>query len=292
MSETVELHIDKQGFKAAKFAYSQANLNCRQSTDNHSCAWYHGAWQFLRLLDLVSTPVAHASHFDAQLEIIKNDSAINDILISGSADVGMVKTIHEALAARQVEINITVADICSTPLKVCEHYAADAGIQIKTLQRDVLDGLPAQTFDAIFTHSFMGYFDDTNRQHLLQQWANALRKGGLLITVQRVRENYPDDIVRFEAQEIDNFVARASLLMQLPGADLLASFDIVAMARQFAENFRNFPVRSADQLRSMIETAGFKLTLFEQQATIGTEGVTGPSVPNAAGFYLIAAERV
>ncbi len=284
--------IDTESLHAAKFAHEFARSHCRQYTDNQRCSWYHGSWQFLRLLDLVSTPAAHASHFDAQLKKIDGDSSMKNILVSGSADAAMVKTIHETLVHRQAEINITVADICATPLEVCEQYAARAGIKIKTLKRDILEGLPAQAFDAIFTHSFMGYFDDVNRQHLLEQWATALRKGGRLITVQRIRENYPNEIVRFDLGEIDNFVARAGQLMQLPGTGELAGFDIVAMAKKFAENFQNHPVRSAEQLQAMLESAGFKLNLFERQATIGTEGVTGPSVPNAAGFYLIVAERV
>lgn len=292
MAANAAPHIDTGLLDAAKFAHSYAHLHCRQYPDDQSCAWYHGSWQLLRLLDLVSTPAAHGNHYAARLKQIAHDSRFGNILVSGSADSAMVKTIHEALSHRQSEIHITVADICATPLKVCERYAEQAGIRISSLQQDILEGLPKEKFDAIFTHSFMGYFNDNDRPRLLRQWASALRKGGRLITVQRVRDNYPMDIVRFDDKEIANFVARTEALMQLPGTSELAKYDIVEMARIFAKNFRNYPVRSTDQLRGMIETAGFKLNLFEQQATIGTEGVTGPSVPNAAGFYLIEAERV
>jgi len=283
---------DEPRLRAAKFAHELAQTHCLHDQNSQSCAWYHGSWQFLRLLDLVSTPAAHAAHYQSQLEAIRQDPGFKNILISGSADFSMVKTIHESLSHSGKEIRMTVADICATPLKVCEHYGAEAGIKITPLQQDILEGLPPASFDAIFTHSFMGYFDDSTRPALIRQWAHALRKGGRLVTVQRVRDNYPDDVVRFGAGEIENFVARADSMLQEHRGTALADFDIVTMAKTFARNFRNFPVRSASQLRAMLEDEGFELTLFEQKNTIGTEGVTGPSVPNATGFYLIVAERI
>ena len=291
MTAIAEICADKARIDAAKFAHAYAREHCHTYAENQTCAWYHGSWQFLRLLDLVSTPVAHAFHYDRQLDEISQDSRFKNILVSGSADAGLVKTIREAYLHRNAEINLSVVDICPTPLKICREYAASAGIPITTLEQDILNGLPADSFDAIFTHSFMGYFDDDNRQLLIRQWSNSLRKGGRLITVQRIRENYAGDFVRFSDHEIENFVARTTELLRDTSTADLEPFDIVSMARQFAENFRNYPVRSADQLRSMLENAGFKLNLFEQQTTLGTAGVTGPSVPNSAGFYLIVAER-
>ncbi len=292
MAANASLKIDTERLTAARFAHAYSHAHCQQDSNHESCAWYHGSWQFLRLLDLVSTSDVHASHFDTQLKKIAGDSSFKNILVSGSADSGLVKTIHEALAHRKAEIKLTVIDICETPLKVCEQYADKAGLQITTLRQDVLEGLPEATFDAIFTHSFMGYFDDAARQCLLAQWALSLRPGGRLITVQRIRENYADDVVRFNDLEINAFVARAKDLVRQSDFADLSEFDIVGMAKKFAERFRNFPVRSAEQLQNMFETAGFRLAGFERQSTQGTEGVTGPSVPNAAGFYMIAAERV
>jgi SAM-dependent methyltransferase len=292
MTMNAIVDIDMDRLDSAIFAHQYAQSHCQPYAPGQTCAWYHGSWQFLRLLDLVSTPAAHASHFARQLEKMSGDSGFQNILVSGSADSSMVQTIHETLANPNAKIKISVVDICGTPLKICEHYADDVGISIKTMRQDILEGLPQEQFDAIFTHSFMGYFDEENRQRLLLQWAGALRKGGRLITVQRVRENHAGDMVRFEHHEIEAFVARAEKLMQEPGNDDLEKHDVVGMAKAFAENFSNYPVRSAEQLRAMFEIAGFKLHLFEQQATRGTEGVTGPSVPNAAGFYLIVAERI
>lgn len=291
MPAIAEICTDDMRIDAAKFAHAYAQEHCHAYAENQTCAWYHGSWQFLRLLDLVSTPVAHASHYDLQLNEISLDPGFKNILVSGSADSGLVKTIHEAFRHRNAEINLSVIDICPTPLKICEEYAASAGIRITTLEQDILDGLPADSFDAIFTHSFMGYFDDDNRQLLLRQWSKSLRKGGRLVTVQRVREDYVGEFVGFSEHEIENFVARATELLREASNAELARFDITTMARRFAENFRNYPVRSAVQLGNMLENAGFKLNLFEQQTTLGTAGVTGPSVPNSAGFYLIVAER-
>lgn len=292
MEANAALHVHETRLSAAKFAYEYSQAHCQQHPNAQTCAWYHGSWQFLRLLDLVSTPASHFSHFDSQLKEIAADFTFKNILISGSADSALVQAVYQALAHRKTDIRLTAVDICATPLKVCEHYADTVGINIETLRQDVLEGLPSGSFDAIFTHSFMGYFNDADRQRLLSQWAQSLRKGGRLVTVQRIRENYPSDIVRFNSAEVDAFVARAADLMQQPGNEDLTEFDIVAMARTFAENFQNFPVRSARQLQDMFEASGFKLTKFRQQETKGINGVTGPSVPNAAGFFLIVAERL
>jgi len=292
MGANALLKIDTESLQAAKFAHAYAQTHCHQNSDSKSCAWYHGSWQFLRLLDLVSTPDVHAAHFNTQLERIAGDPTFKNILVCGSADSGLVKTIHEALRHRQSEIKLTVVDICETPLKDCQLYSDKNGFQITTSKQDVLEGFSESAFDAIFTHSFMGYFDDATRQRLLHIWARSLRTGGRLITVQRIRENYANEVVQFKDHEIDAFIDRAENVAHLADSIDLSEFNIVEMAKKFAESFRNFPVRSAEQLKTMIETAGFTLERFERQTTQGTEGVTGPSVPNATGFYMIAAERI
>lgn len=283
---------DAELLESALLAHGWAPGLCQHDHAGGSCAWYHGAWQFLRMLGLMSTSGVHAAHYAAELARTRRDPSFRKVLVTGSADYSMLKLIADARDPSDPPLTHVVLDRCATPLRICEWYAQRHGLRVETLHQDVLDPLPEGAFDSVYTHAFMGNFDDSDRRRLVEQWARALRPGGRVVTVQRVRDDYPGDIVRFSAAEAEAFVARVAELAPSLLPPEAAELDVVAMARGHARNFWALPVRSADGLRALFEDAGFRLDRFERSAPSGPAGVTGPSVPNTNGHYLITAERL
>ncbi|MGE0667639.1 MAG: class I SAM-dependent methyltransferase [Sphingomonadales bacterium] len=282
---------DAELLHSALLAHGWAPELCEHGGEGGGCDWYHGAWQVLRMLGIMSTSGVNAAHFAAELARIGGDPSCRRVLITGSADYAMLKLIADARTPADPPLTYVVLDRCATPLRICEWYAARHGLTIETLKQDVLDPLPEGVFDAVYTHAFMGNFDDDGRARLVRQWAAALRSGGRVVTVQRVRPGFPADVVRFTEAEASAFVERVAELAPVWLPPEAAGLDVVAMAAEYARNFRALPVRSADGLRSLFEAAGFRLDRFERSAPAGPAGVSGPSVPNTDGHYLITAER-
>ena len=283
---------DAELLQSALLAHGWAPGLCQHGGgEEGGCDWYHGAWQLLRMLGIMSTSGVNAAHYGAELARMGPDPAFRRVLITGSADYSMLKLIADARKPSDPPLTYVVLDRCATPLRICEWYAARHGLAIETLHQDVLDPVQAGAFDAVYTHAFMGNFDDADRMRLVRQWARVLRPGGRVVTVQRVRPDFPGDVVRFSDAETAAFIERVAELAPLVLPPEASHLDVVAMARLHARNFRALPVRSAEGLRGLFEDAGFRLDRFERSSSGGPAGVTGPSVPNTDGHYLITAER-
>ena len=285
------LPADEELLASALLAHRWAPGLC-QHGESGGCDWYHGAWQLLRMLGIMSTSGVNAAHYSAELARMSGDPSFRRVLITGSADYSMLKLITDARVPSDPPLTYVVLDRCATPLRICEWYAERHGLAIETLCQDVLAPLPEAAFDAVYTHAFMGNFDDADRARLVAQWARVLRPGGRVVTVQRVRPDFPGDVVRFSDDETAAFLQRVAELVPVMLPREAAVLDVVAMAQRHARNFWALPVRSAEGLRALFEDAGFRLDRFERSAPHGPAGVTGPSVPNTDGHYLITAERI
>jgi SAM-dependent methyltransferase len=280
---------DEEAFEAARLGHLWAG-SCAPDRAGGDCGWYHGSWQVLRLLGLMASSGTHAAHYRAALDDLAARGGAGAFLITGSADHALLALLAGAWRGPAAPA-FTVLDRCDTPLKLCRWYAGRHGLALATRHQDALDPLPEAGFDAVFTHAFMGNFDAAGRARLAGRWAQALRPGGRLVTVQRVREGAAETPLGFAPAEAEAFAARAAALAaQRP--ERFAGWDVAAMAREYARRFRTVPVGSAEGLRGTLEAAGFRLLRFERQASAGPRGVTGPSVPNTDGYFLIVAERL
>jgi SAM-dependent methyltransferase len=283
---------DDELSQAALLAHRIAPEQCKADGEGGSCAWYHGAWPFLRRLGLMATSGVNAAHYTAELDRVRGDMTFRRVLITGSADHAMLELIAGTRRPDDAPLTYTVLDRCGTPLRLCEWFGDRHGLKVETMRQDVLGPLPAAAFDAVYTHAFMGNFDDAGRARLVRQWAHVLRPGGRVVTVQRVRPDCPEDVVRFSAAEQAAFVARVAELAPVMLPPEVAGFDVAGMAREYARRFFAVPVRSAEALQKLFERSGFRLDRFERCAPAGPPGITGPSVPNTDGYYLITAERL
>ena len=65
----------------------------------NTCSWYHGTWQYLRLLDMVAVPGWHSDFYMEALSSLLKKKPTADVLISAAADFGMLATLHLAVEA-------------------------------------------------------------------------------------------------------------------------------------------------------------------------------------------------
>lgn len=148
-----------------------------------SCSWYHGTWQYLRLLDLVSTPSWHASLRKAMAAQSAHRTGLR-VLVSGCADYAMYALVHSQLGGSG---RITVLDICPTPLVGVSWYARKAGAPVPELiVADATKHCRPGYYDLVVSDSFPPRFSENKLHSLLPTWYESLSPGGAVITTVRL----------------------------------------------------------------------------------------------------------
>src|SRR6202035_4792367 len=146
------------------------------------CDWYHGTWQYLRLLNLVAVPPWDEFYLDALSNVLRRRPN-SKVLISAAADYGMLATLHEATRAAQATPHIMVYDICRTPLRSCQWYAERHGLAIECECANLLTcDIPEASFDLIVTDEFLTVIKAADKPVIVKRWRDLLKPGGTLVT--------------------------------------------------------------------------------------------------------------
>jgi 2-polyprenyl-3-methyl-5-hydroxy-6-metoxy-1,4-benzoquinol methylase len=147
-----------------------------------SCDWYHGTWQYLRLLNMVATPPWYEFYVEALSSVLRRRPNAR-VLISAAADYGMLATLHEAIGAAEAAPRVMVYDICRTPLRSCQWYAEQHGFSIECVCANLLTcEIPPASFDLIVTDEFLTVIKSADKPLIVDRWRELLVPGGTLVT--------------------------------------------------------------------------------------------------------------
>ena len=281
--------------KSANLAYSIAKDHCRSNDGlSNDCSWYHGSWLFFRTLGLVSDPGIHKPLFIEGFKPLLKSDDFSRVLISGAVDYSMLATVLEIYQKNNTELDVTVVDICQTPLELCQWYAKQQGEVINTITSDILNFSSTELFDVICTHAFMGNFDKRQRLDLVSSWGSLLRIGGKVITVQRIRPGFNYKKARFSRQQARLF--GDSVLQQAKKQSdlfLTEAVKIGAMAEEYAQKFFSYPVHSKEEIKQLFTNAGFIVEKLEvhQFGEKNKSSLSGPTIPDLAEYAFIIAVK-
>lgn len=254
-------------------AFVTAPLSCTHDhVDGESCAWYHGPWSALRVLDVVSSPTWHKDFYIRALEEIRTNP-VRRVLISGAADFSMLAFIYAAwkgLPAPRVD----VVDLCRTPLDACQWYARRSGATVAVHQQDILAGFTADVpsdggckFELIVADALLTRFDSREAGDVLANWYSTLRPGGAVITTVRLHPR--DRFIRSE-QSVDLFVGRVTELARRHHETLkIGVAELTEAARQYAWNMTSFDHGDVDHVTKMFTAAGFDVVGCEKALVAG-----------------------
>jgi hypothetical protein len=197
-----------------------------------ACDWYHGTWQFLRLLNMVAVPPWYEFYNEALSGILLKKPDAN-VLISACADYGMLATLHQAIKTADANPTIQIYDICATPLASCEWYAQRNGLKIQCFCDNIITSpsMPLGAFDLIVTDEFLTVLKKEYKPQITERWFDLLAPGGSVVTTAMLGE-----ITTPERRK--GYADRARLLVEtngtalratkVPVKDLLAQFDTFA----------------------------------------------------------------
>ncbi|MFI5387024.1 MAG: hypothetical protein ACHQ50_12995 [Fimbriimonadales bacterium] len=245
--------------------------------DPDGCGWYHSVWQYLRLLDMVSTPSWHSEFFHRELvSALRASEASHRVIISGAADYSMLAHVLLAAAATPVEPDVTVVDLCPTPLFACSWYAKRSGSRVRTISTDIREiaAHPAERgASLICCDAFLSRFSHSERHDVLRSWRSLLAPGGFVVTTVRVHDAIADGprdkLVQRFGREAASRLRRWSAYVDFD------AYSLVHMAEVYAERIGSNPVRSEAELVDECKRAGLKAIKVEHAAT---RGEFGPAV--------------
>jgi SAM-dependent methyltransferase len=287
--------VEEPILESASLARELAGRLCQRDPETgENCSWYHGLWQYLRLLRLVATPEHHADFYRDALDSVANDSSAPRLLIAGAADYSMLAHVLALCSERKLEPELVVTDLCETPLMLNRWYADRAGRPISTHRCDILQYPDAPPFDAVCTHSFLGRFSPVERQELVKKWRQLLRPGGRVITVKRIRPGGGSAITGFTQAQARAFQSRVlAAATALRGTLEVDPARLADDAGIYARRNRTWPIQSQEEIRALFEHAGFKVERLSCAPLIGrSRGAGGPTELGDAAYAQIVATRL
>ncbi len=200
------LDLEEPISESADLVCNAAYELCHNGIMDENCVWYHSVWQYLRLLNLVSTPAWHHTFYQTELaQAIKNKKTPK-ILISGTADYSMLAYVIDTCKRANCNAEITVLDTCQTPLFSCQWFAKRENVNIKCLQQNILKH-DCGPYDIICSDAFLTRFTKKDAGRVANRWNSLLKKGGCVITTVRVHDHKTSTQNR--ERQIKEFIEKA-----------------------------------------------------------------------------------
>ena len=166
----------------ARFSLDWAHALCRPE---HGCLTYHRAWSALRLFDQGGASPQGWNFLQRELRRIPDD-APRRVLISGSADTGLMAVVASAFAERAA-VRVALAERCETTLQQNLLFARHLGREVELHRGDVRQ-LACDPVDAVIGHSFLNYFEDEQLPELAVAWMRVLKPGGVILLSNRLAQ--------------------------------------------------------------------------------------------------------
>ena len=215
-----------------------------------SCDWYHGTWQYLRLLNMVAVPPWYRFYQKALSSFLRKRPE-SSILIAAAADYGMLATLHEAVVTARSTPRITVYDLCETPLRACRWYAEREGLDIECVCDNIITSatLPRGAFDLIVTDEFLTVVKAEDKPRVTRRWKDLLRPGGTVVTTAMIGEPTTPELRK-------SYAARARRLLEAQ-ADVFRGMGVTS--KELTDQIERF---AAFHTRHMISGEGEVRDLF------------------------------
>jgi SAM-dependent methyltransferase len=287
--------IDEPLELSAPLARQLASRLCRKNpATGDSCEWEHGFWQYLRILGLAAAPKRHADFYREAFEQLVDSGSRPRILISGAADYGMLALVLAAFRERGIEPEVTVVDMCETPLALNRWFAEREAVEIHTHCSDLLSYNSDVPFDLICTHSFFAQFSPAERPALLANWYTLLRPGGAVVTATGIRAAAASEPTGFTPTQAEAFCAVAfRRATEMRGILDIEPEEALRGAKRIVSKKHDYSTISLEEIRSLFERAGLimkRLSLTLLSTGVDSE-VSGPGTTGVANYAHIIALR-
>jgi 2-polyprenyl-3-methyl-5-hydroxy-6-metoxy-1,4-benzoquinol methylase len=261
---TVTAPIEEPLLESAPVAWGLAPQLCsKDPTTGERCSWYHGIWQFLRIMGLASSAAQRAGFYLRSIRMSCAGLAAPRILISGTADYAMLALVMASLQDRGSPPAVTVIDICETPLHLNRWYAERGSWRIETVCGNVLDFQAPEPFDVVCTDGFFSRVPVARRPALAAKWRELLRPSGRVIATNRLHPESKNEKTGFSPARAQAFrEAVRSAMAEKRDAIRVDPQELMRQAEIYAARHDTYPLVSMEEIRGVFEETGFRIDLL------------------------------
>jgi len=267
-----ELDLEEPMLITASVADFLAKAICEgNQVDEEDCCWYHSVWQYLRILDLVSTPTWHSNFYKTQLSLLAQDNRPISILISGTADYSVLAYVLWAFREYSDEnLNIVTLDLCETPLFLCKWYGKHVNRTIETVASDILTYNSNNYFDVIISDAFLTRFPLDFRKKVLKKWYSLLNKNGKVVTTVRLGGNVTGIPRRGSEEKADQFAREIKSVGRYWSDFLPIRIDELSeRGREYALKMTSYSAGSRQNIIELFRDFNFEVIHYEDNDVKG-----------------------
>ena len=238
--------------------YNIASCECAGGyPDKADCAWYHGNWMLLRYLGVVSNPYWHEEFYKDALRFTHADEK-EDFLVAGTADFSM------PLLCSEFGIHeVSICDMCNTPLKICDIVSEFLGRNWTTFVQDICTEFTPK-YDIVINDAFLSRFIDKSKP--LKGIYGALKQGGYYITT--LKKGNPNKGGEVSDSIRENFMQKVKK-RYVEKSKHLPKIDIDAVSAVYVDKMSSYPVRDEEELFELFINAGLNILQIEKGSVVG-----------------------
>lgn len=234
-----------------------AKENCEES-----CYWYHSSWSLFRCLDVVVNPFMFYEFYKSSIEKLN----VKKIAIVGTADI----TTPYLISKLQPNRELTVMDICQTPLKICERYMTKENLDWKLIKFNILEKVKIkEKYDLIVNDAFITLFSDELKPTVVKNINTLLQENGLYVTTLRKK------IDKHESNLADNEIQNdfVNVVMSRSQKKCLKHQKFIEKkAKQYTSTMTNYHIDSIESVETIFKNSGFEILEIKEKEVFGESG--------------------
>jgi len=229
-----------------------------------SCYWYHSTWQYLRLMNMVSTPSWHHDFYVGKITELLKSVDKPSVLICGCADYSSFSYVVRVLKSLNKEAQYAVLDMCRTPLFMCEWYAKREKVPVRPIQCNIFDYSENDKYDLILTDAFLTRFRKEELETVLNIWKKSLKCGGYVITTVRIHDDVHVCPPKPSDNDVEEFRNRALKRASVWGEFInFEPIEISERAAVYAQNMRSNSLGDKESILGSFKNVGFDVFCCE-----------------------------
>lgn len=234
------------------------------------CYWYHSVWQYLRLMNMVSTPSWHHDFYVEQLAYAIEPFSHPRVLISGAADYSSLSYAIKAVKQAGKACDFSVIDLCETPLFACKWYAKREHVSVRTICSSIFDLNEPESYDLICTDAFLTRFPKDDIKRIIDLWYAALADKGSVVTTIRIHDERhvcPETPSELDIQEFRHKALERSKVWSC--MINYSQEQVAEMAAVYAYKMKSNCVGDKSFVLNAFEEAGFTIAYIDDAEVRG-----------------------
>lgn len=242
----------------------------RAAENETNCEWYHGAWMYCRLANIVVSEDYLGDYYQRFFEKRFNQEVMR-ILICGMADYATFAHVLRRIPNNYPGmVQFVLLDICKSPLLLCKWYLSkmfpEFRGKVELVTADATNiPFENETFDLITTYSFLTRMIYYDAEKVAKEWIRLLKRGGEILTTVHVTNDNTKEGKFYRSENADILYAMAKVEETIQKYGLASDIALVMRdkVKRYLVNIMSVAM-SEENLARLFNSIACSFTRFEQ----------------------------